>query len=166
MNCLKYVNLVLFLFINIFYTHAIANITNYRFYAGQAHDAQRSPPFPLANRPFSLMQLKDPYRENWTSYSLNNGAYIQLFYVGGICKDGMVGINLYNEKGEFLETVQSTGHVYGLSSEGFLHDNNNTGTFISMRPLNNNENFTYLPSSGPDPETCSNLENFVKYISY
>jgi hypothetical protein len=168
MHCLtKYVCLSLLIYISTFYTTASANITDYRFYAGQVHDAQRIPPLPTANRPFSLSQLHDPYRENNTSYSLVNDEYIKFFYVGGICKDGMVGINKYNAQGVFMETIQTQGHIYGLAAAGFLHDNDrNTGTFISTRPLRNNDSLTYIPSTGPSPETCSNLENYVKYISY
>ena len=78
-----------------------------------------------------------------------------------------MGINYYSAQGKFLEVVQSGGHIYGLAPEGFLFDNDkNIGTFISTRPLHNTDNVTYVPSTGPYPETCANLENYVKYISY
>ena len=163
----KYFSYFLLFFITIFYTIANGNIIDYRFYAGQVYDVQRFPVLPIANKPFSLTQFQDPFKENTMHYSLNNGEYIQLFYVGGFCKDGMVGINRFNAQGKFLETVQSEGHIYGLTSAGFLHDNNkNIGTFVSSHPLRNSETVIYIPVSGPNPETCSNLENYVKYISY
>lgn len=138
----------------------MANITFLKFYAGQVNDVQRSPAFPIANNPFTLTYLHDPYRVNLTPYALNNGEYIRLFFVGGICKDGQVGINRYSARGELLETVQPGGHVYGLTPEGFLHDNdNNVGTFISMRPLNG-DGLTYMPLTGPAPESCAVLEAY------
>ncbi len=141
---------------------SFANIVQYRFYANQVYDVQRSPTFPLANQPFTLTSFHEPYRANVTSYKLNNGEYIQLFFVNGICKDGLVGINRYNDRGDLLETVQARGHIYGLTREGFLHDNdNNIGTFISTHHLPSNiENLTYLAPKGPEAENCTALENY------
>src|SRR5436190_736988 len=114
-------------------TPTLANITHYRFYAGQVHDVQRSPAFPIANNLFTLTNFRDPYRENLTSYTLDNSEYIQLVFVGGYCKDGVVGINRYNARGDVLETVQLSGHIYGLAPEGFLHDNDNN--IVMQEPL-------------------------------
>jgi hypothetical protein len=143
-------------------TPSLANITDYKFYADQVHDAQRSPAFPVANSLFTLSYFNDPYRANLTQYKLNDSGYIQLFFVGGTCQDGQVGINRYDAKGHFLETVQLTGHIYGLTKEGFLHDNdNNIGTFISTQYVLNNSSLSYIPTTGPSPETCTTLETYI-----
>lgn len=141
---------------------SLANITYYRFYADQVYDVQRSPAFPIANNPFTLTYFRDPYREaKFTSYRLNDREYIQLFFVGGTCKDGLVGINRYNDRGDLLETVQSRGHIYALTREGFLHDNdNNIGTFISTHHFLRIDNLTYLSPTGPAPENCTTLEYY------
>ncbi|HVV69346.1 MAG TPA: hypothetical protein VHE99_10010 [Gammaproteobacteria bacterium] len=142
-------------------TSSLANITDYKFYTNQVYDAQRSPAFPIANNLFTLSYFNNPYRANLTQYNLLDGGYIQLFYVGGICHDGQVGINHYDAKGHFLETVQSTGHIYGLTNQGFLHDNdNNIGTFISTQYVLNNSSLSYIPTTGPSPESCSTLESY------
>jgi len=153
---------VIFILSVCFVPAALASITQYRFYANQVYDVQRSPAFPLANQPFTLTYFHDPYRANVTPYKLNNGEYIQFFFVNGICKDGLVGINLYNNRGDLLETVQTKGHIYGLTREGFLHDNDsNIGTFISTHSLPSSiENLTYLTPKGSEPENCAALENY------
>lgn len=137
---------------------AMADITSGRYAAGQVHDAQRNPAFPVANSVFTVSNLQDPYRFNNTTYQLNPGEYVRLFFVGGTCSNGLVGINRYDASGTFLETVQSTGHVYGLSALGFLHDNDsNLGTFFSAGALPNGGSLSYTPTTGPAPETCQSL---------
>ena len=158
-HLLKFVFLMMsFVFCN---SAVLANITYLRFYSSQVYDAQRSPGFPVANNPFTLSGFHHPYRSNLSPYTLSNDEYIQLFFVGGYCQDGKVGINRYNANGVLLETVQPTGHVYGLGPEGFLHDSdNNIGTFISARPLSG-DSLTYIPMTGPAPETCASLEVYI-----
>ncbi len=143
-----------------FNTASLANISNYKFYAGQVHDAQRQPAFPVANTPFQLSYLQSPYSANSTHYTLNAGEYIQLFYPGGTCKDGQVGINRYDSKGNLIETVQPTGHIYGLNPVGFLHDNKNIGTFISVQFQPQYSSLIYKPATGPTPETCAKLKAY------
>ena len=142
---------------------SLANITDYRFYGDQVHDAQRSPAFPVANNLFTLSYFLDPYRANMTSYKLNAGDYIKLFFVDGACQNGRVGINRYDARGDLLETVQPTGHIYGLTQDGFLHNNdNNIGTFLSTQPLLGRSSVNYTPITGPNPETCATLEAYTQ----
>ena len=141
-------------------TPSLANITDYRFY--QANDVQRDPAFPVANSPFTISYFQDPYRADLTQYKLKEGEYIQLFFVGGVCQDGKVGIKHYDARGNLLETVQATGHIYGLTPAGFLHDNDNDiGTFILSQFWFVNKPLTYTPSTGPAPETCAALEAYT-----
>lgn len=137
---------------------AFADITTSQFGAGHVFDTQRSPAFPVANTPFMVSNFADPYRADLTHYTLTNGEYVRLFFVGGKCVDGNVGINRYSAGGVLLETVQPSGHVYGLSPQGFLHDSGtNIGTFFSTSPNSNGGSLTYTPTTGPAPETCATL---------
>lgn len=159
-NSMKCIIALSLLTLSLFNAPAMANY--YRFYANQVYDVQRTPAFPLANDKFTVYSFSKPFTANLKPYTLEYGEYVQLFFVGGICQDGKVGINRYNARGYLLETVQPTGHIYGLSPEGFLHDNDqNVGTFFSMRPINEN-NISYTPTSGPEPETCATLQNLIR----
>lgn len=139
---------------------AFANIIYYKFYINQVFDVQRFPAFPTAFQAFTVSDLHRPLNGNRISYSLNNGEYIQLFYVGGKCNHGEVGINRFNAYGEYIETIQASGHIYGLSPLGFLHDNdNNIGTFIFTNPAIQ-DTYSYFPTTGPTAETCNNLAKY------
>ncbi|MEZ5596541.1 MAG: hypothetical protein R3E84_09140 [Pseudomonadales bacterium] len=132
------------------------DITARRFGADYVHDVQRNPAWPIANTPFTVSFLQDPYRLNWTQYQLAPGEYVRLFYVGGSCTNGLVGIRRYDAANNLIETVQSSGYVYGLSPEGFLHEDpaNGIGTFFSATP--GTADITYTPTS-QGPESCATL---------
>lgn len=134
------------------FSHAtLADITAYDWGPGTVHDVQRSPAYPVAGVPFTLSGLMDPYREPGfpNQYQIPAGGYARLFYVGGTCNpnDPRVGIRVYDAQGTLQFTPWSSGYVYGLAPEGFLHEGGSLfGTFFSTSP--GTANITYTPTSG------------------
>ncbi len=141
---------------------AAADITTGRYGADFVHDVQRTPAYPrqFGDPTFTLSGLSDPLRLDSQPYHMNPGEYAQVFYVGGACANGLVGIKVYNASGDVIDTPQISGHIYGLSPFGFLHEDptNLLGTFFATTP--GIANIVYTPTSGPAPETCAALQAY------
>jgi len=137
---------------------AAADITTLQYGPGRVHDSQRNPAFPIANTLFTLSFLQDPLYPTYLPVPLGPTEYFQLYYIGGSCTNGEVGIRRYGASGNLIETIVGSGHVYGLSPIGFLHDSDfNLGTFFTTSPVANLSTVQYTPTTGPAPENCAAL---------
>lgn len=138
---------------------AHADIIDGKYGVNQVFDVQRSPAYPIGGQPFNLSSFVSPLRDNITSYDIGTG-YIQFYYTGD--PTYQVGIKLYDQGGNFIETISTQGQIYGLSADGFLYDSDplNLGTFVS-----NNTAFalgdstSYTPAGGL--ASLNDLQNYV-----
>lgn len=119
---------------------ASAALSSGRYGANQVFDAQRSPAFPTVNSSWALSSFALPINSVTTqSFTITPGQYIRFFKAGGTIADAAtnqacnVGMQLVSPNGT-VTTVASSGVIYGLNSEGFLHNSNtNRGTFVSNK---------------------------------
>ncbi|MDY0281608.1 MAG: hypothetical protein RBR35_13740 [Salinivirgaceae bacterium] len=139
-------------------------IINGKYGVYQVFDCQRSPAYPSAGQLFTALNLQRPYRDVGGQYTLLAGEYIQFFYVGGTCSGGKVGIKRYNASGTEIETISTSGKIYGLEHEGFLYVSDGGvstgyGTFVS-----NSMGYSYGESVSFTTTTgladCTGLENY------
>jgi hypothetical protein len=111
---------------------ANAELANGRYGSAQVFDVQRNPAYPDANQPFEVSSFQAPYSaDTGTQYTLGAGQYVQFFKVSDTpCR---YGINLYNADGTLDRLISASGTIWGLGSEGFLHDSDpgGYGTFVS-----------------------------------
>ncbi|MGM0423102.1 MAG: autotransporter outer membrane beta-barrel domain-containing protein [Pseudomonadota bacterium] len=140
---------------------AYADIVDGKYSVNQTFDVQRSPAFPTAGSPFNLSNFAQPFRDNGTQYDIDTG-YISFFYTGD--NDNLVGIRLYDSGDSVLETISTSGDIYGLEEEGFLYvaDTGGWGTFVS-----NNEGFSYGDSTSyiTSEAGIANLADLMAYIA-
>ncbi len=116
----------------------------------QVFDVQRSPPFPMAGSSFTVSNMDRPYDSSSSQYTLGVNEYLAVEDIDPASDTCNYRLVIRDNNDNFIREVQAGGHIYGTSSEGFLHvSTNRFGTFLSnITGYNLGESLTYTPTTG------------------
>jgi hypothetical protein len=135
-----------------------AELANGKFGAAQVFDVQRSPALPTANNSFTVSGFATPFSDT-TQYTIQPGQYIMFFKVtDSPCR---YGITLYNADDTVNRVIASSGTIYGIAPQGFLHDSSiGSGTFVANSAgYATGSSLTYTPPMGE--ATCADTAAYL-----